>query len=929
MKEAVIRRSLFLLLALLLLVPLFPAPVRAAAVDETFEVTATTSTELAAGATNCKLYITVKNQSAGDVTGVSADIAFSDGVLTLAGGDTASKSIGDLKAGASKTITYTVDVSAAAPSAAAADLTIRYNGDSSEAHGFSLDVANGAKVSVRAVSFSKKFYAGTTGCMMSVTLVNSGTIDATDVNFTLSGFSTAGIMLDGSSVASQHIEKIEAGKTSVLVYQIKSAASASGTIDLKADISYSADGFPPAAATETLGIPIEVRETVDPPVIPDPVDLPELIVESFTADKDVIYAGSTVKFSLKITNPGYSLTDTKVRVTITAPSDIMLPSGQSNVIVLDPISSSKPGSGSISFDIKSGLESQMCDISIRLDYTDATGKVCQVTDTRSIKINGSGSVETPTPKISLSGFATDRTTVNAGGKFTASLNFKNAGTIDFSSVSFSVTNLSAETFSPVGDGGVFSYGALKAGASAKASFALFAGNGLTVGPNELEIKGVYTTVDGQQGEFSYTGFVQVAFTAVSSDAPNLVVTSATAPNAKAGGNANLTVIVENKGKGTAESASLTVSGLSASGIMLQGALDTFALGTIKSGEKKSVVIPLKISKDAPEYLPLELTPKCAQSDEATAQTVYLTITPISETPPEEEEENSLPRVIVDSYLVDPETVQAGGNFQFDFHLKNTSKTQTITNIKITVSSTDGIFTPVSGGNTFYTESIAPGASEQYGILLNAKAAAEQKSYPIVITVEYEYGKGKSYSGTEEINIYVIQPIRLEFTNVNFQPSAMSGESIYFSMSYYNKGKSPLSNLTVSMEGDFMLSEGEQFIGNFPAGSGDYFEEMLMPMGVGMLSGKLVFAFEDAAGNPQRMEVPINVEVMEGGSDVIGPVDPIGPIDPVDPSIEEEGGGLAWYWWAGGGVLLAAILVLVIVLSVRAKKKKAADVEWDN
>ena len=34
-------------------------------------------------------------------------------------------------------------------------------------------------------------------------------------------------------------------------------------------------------------------------------------------------------------------------------------------------------------------------------------------------------------------------------------------------------------------------------------------------------------------------------------------------------------------------------------------------------------------------------------------------------------------------------------------------------------------------------------------LLNAKAAAEQKSYPIVITVEYEYGKGKSYSGTEE------------------------------------------------------------------------------------------------------------------------------------------------------------------------------------
>ena len=248
MKKAMIGRFVPTLLALFLLVPLLPAPLRSAAVENIFEITATTSTALAAGAKDCKLYITVKNNSASDAVDISTDISFSDGVLSLSGDDTAQKSVGDLKAGASKTVTYTVDVTSAAPSSAAVSLSIGYNSDQSETHDFTLDIASGAKVTVRGLSYSKKLYAGTSGCMMSVTLVNTGTVAATDVNFTLSGVSTAGIMLDGDSIPTQRVERIEAGDKAVLLYQIKSAATASGTIDLDAEISFSAEGFPPSTA---------------------------------------------------------------------------------------------------------------------------------------------------------------------------------------------------------------------------------------------------------------------------------------------------------------------------------------------------------------------------------------------------------------------------------------------------------------------------------------------------------------------------------------------------------------------------------------------------------------------------------------------------------------------------------------------------------
>ena len=543
-KLSVTRRTFCILLAMLLILPLLPAAFSSSADNGTFSVDVKAS--LHAGAKGTKLYVTVQNNSAAALSNVKASLE-TDGVLTLAAGETAEKEVAaSLPAGASRTITYAVDVSAAAPSSTVVTVAVRHGDSAAERHAVSLAVSSGAAVSLRDVSFSRKLYADTT-CLMTLTLVNAGSAAATDINVNLSGFDGS-VALDNDSAA-KYVDRIEAGQTAVVVYQIKANASAAGISTLKANISYSSEGFPPEETESAVNVPVSTVPDIDP----DPVDetLPELIIDSFTADPKVIQSGSTVKFTIKVINPAFSATNSKVRVTVTASSDLMLPSGQSNVLVLDPVSSLTPRTGSISFDVKSGLETQMCEITVRLDYTDANGKVCQVSNTQSIKINGKGGSVKPESRISLSGFSTNPATVPANSRFVASLIYKNAGTVDFSAVSFSIANLSADGFSPIGDGAIYNAGALKAGATGKATFTLYAGEGLKPGVNELEVSGIFTTADGEQTEFSQKFFVQVAYSAVSSNAPNLVITSATAPNAKAGEKASLTVVVENRGKGTA------------------------------------------------------------------------------------------------------------------------------------------------------------------------------------------------------------------------------------------------------------------------------------------------------------------------------------------------------------------------------------------
>jgi len=222
-----------------------------------------------------------------------------------------------------------------------------------------------------------------------------------------------------------------------------------------------------------------------------------------------------------------------------------------------------------------------------------------------------------------------------------------------------------------------------------------------------------------------------------------------------------------------------------------------------------------------------------------------------------------PQLMVTSYNYGGSFVQAGSEFYLNLSMTNTSRTHTLQNIKVTLESGDGTFIPVRSSNSFYISKIDRGATSGHSVSLSAKPDADQKTTSINVTMSYEDTSGNAYTSTDVISIPVMQDTRLLVDEIIAPPELFVGMQSYINTEFYNMGKTTLYNLRVTAEGDFDTMESiSYFVGNMEAGRSDTYDFSFMPRAVGPLVGKVIFVYEDASGNEQRLEKEFNLQVME-------------------------------------------------------------------
>ncbi len=448
---------------------------------------------------------------------------------------------------------------------------------------------------------------------------------------------------------------------------------------------------------------------------------------------------------------------------------------------------------------------------------------------------------------------------------------------------------------------------------------------------------------------------------------NLSIENVTASKSTviAGEEFSLTFDMINEGTGTATN--IKIAPTYSQTTFLPKTLNTVeSVSDIKKDSTKEESITFKTdSKMATGYYPLELvyTYEDEQSGTTSGSGDNTTTTPMQSTgkyttyiyisnpeldaedeedEEEEDEVNTTPRVILEGYTVDVENIMAGQAFNFAFTLKNTSQVLNVGNMKVSINSADGVFTAVEGSNSFFTQTLNMGVSEDYSIQLNTGSATETKSYPITITVEYEDEKGRAFSSTETINLLVTQPIRAKISNFYYPPESYGTYPIDLEFSYFNEGKSPFYNVKISVEGDFTSMDGEQYVGSLPASSYDDTRISVFPNGIGTMEGVLVLEFEDTTGTEQRLEEPFTINILEDVWIDPGPTpEPEFPfIDPMTGQevigfdefgmyiYAEEGISFTTILLIAGGAGLVAIVVIIIVV-VKIKKKKAKKAEDDD
>lgn len=414
------------------------------------------------------------------------------------------------------------------------------------------------------------------------------------------------------------------------------------------------------------------------------------------------------------------------------------------------------------------------------------------------------------------------------------------------------------------------------------------------------------------------------------------------PKPEAGKQMEVSFTLTNNGNVAFENLTLSINGVSSSGFEPVSSDPYFRVGSLKTGESKTVTVPVMVGKYISSGIrSLEFD---VQADKVTGgeynDTVRMYILDVVSSG--DTQGVSKPKLMVTDFETSISPVTAGSTFTFSFTLKNTNEETFAKNIKVKVTSSD--FSVVAGGNSFFVNEIKPGETASIDIDLKAMSALTTGAYPITISTEYEYdGMPSSENGGvsthDELLIQVNEVLRASCENISIggweTPSLGNPTSLNFE--FYNMGRSRLSNVYITVEGDFALATGQSYyIGNIEAGYPEYVDCSVLPLVSGEAECIITIHMEDSNGEEQ-IHTAFSTSYVSENSDGMGDpfgdiVIPGGDIDYPDyDDLYEDKDDLfptAMVCGIAGGVV-ALIVIIIIVCRVVAKKKKDDDDEFDD
>lgn len=275
---------------------------------------------------------------------------------------------------------------------------------------------------------------------------------------------------------------------------------------------------------------------------------------------------------------------------------------------------------------------------------------------------------------------------------------------------------------------------------------------------------------------------------------------------------------------------------------------------------------------------------------------------------------STPRVMVSGFTTDVKTVHPNAKFLLTLELRNNAS-QTVHNIKLTMSTENGEFLPLSGASTAYLDSIAAKSTAKVSFWMKAAASLSSKSYQVTVKTEYEDGKASGYNAEDHVSIPVVQKDRISLTEVTPPDMLSVGGTGDLSFSINNLGGGALNNVSVICKGKEISCE-KSFVGNIAAGATGYAtvtlngDQATPDDSDGECT--IIVKYENASGQTKKYTEKTNVFVSED----MGDAD-----DGMDETQTKKGLPLAAKIGIGVAVLVVVIIIIRIIVKKKRKKKE--------
>ncbi|WP_053955884.1 COG1361 S-layer family protein [Inediibacterium massiliense] len=319
------------------------------------------------------------------------------------------------------------------------------------------------------------------------------------------------------------------------------------------------------------------------------------------------------------------------------------------------------------------------------------------------------------------------------------------------------------------------------------------------------------------------------------------------------------------------------------------------------------------SKNYPIQIKVEYGLKSSKAEDMRSMSQYVGVYVVGDN------SKLTPKIIVDNYNFGGEYVKTGEDFLLNVSFYNTNKSNTISNIKVSLSSEGEIFTPVGSSNSFYIDEIKAKGHVQKTIKLKPKVDAEQKTYGLNVDIEYEDHNGKQYTAKENIGIPVVQDLQLMIEQVEIPPEVFAGTPTGISVAFYNTGRSLLRNVMIKTVGDFEIKDGNVYLGNLESGKDDYYDVTITPSKEGKFKGKIIFEYDDTTGKHYITEREFEINAMK---------EEMPPMPEDEMGMPEDGEKNPNKKWIIISIVGVGIAIVGFVFYRKRKKRKAEEVSID-
>ncbi len=291
--------------------------------------------------------------------------------------------------------------------------------------------------------------------------------------------------------------------------------------------------------------------------------------------------------------------------------------------------------------------------------------------------------------------------------------------------------------------------------------------------------------------------------------------------------------------------------------------------------------------------------------------------PAPEPTPAPEPVYKTPSIIVKQSSFGGTEVQAGKEFTLELTIFTTSGNEGLNDVLVGLTLPKDV-TLAKGNLNSFVGAVGPEGTRKitYQILPSVNFVDGVANIGVTMSGVGQ-NSNQAVNATTTVSVPVVLPERFDITNMEVPETMMLGEEGYLSVTYVNKGKGRINNLSAEITGENLANPGQsQFMGNVEPGTENSVDFSVMASEEGIINGKVILTYEDDRGEEVKLEKEFTCTVepmMDMEPDMSFPG---------EEEMEEPKAGMPWWGWLLIVLGVAGVAVAVVLVVRRKKQAKA-------